>query len=236
MKLLGFILMAIGLTVGLIATTTAYLPKLDASLEGQVLNLDAGKDENDQPIATAGTVLTPDMIAQLQAAEVERVKIKSFSFSRWTLWPYFAGSVVTLVAGGLMVKSSTKRDIEASTEAAESGASPAKQIATIEESIAGLRSDLEDIFDEEAKLVTIVDRVGDILGDQVLPFFDMRNTLIGMLGLAGFAGVMDRFSALERSLNRAWSAAADGHAPEAISCLEQAAAIVPEVRQRMEQA
>ena len=44
---------------------------------------------------------------------------------------------------------------------------------------------------------------------------------------------MDAFSRLERALNRAWSAAADGALDEALRCVDDAAAHAPEVERRL---
>lgn len=237
MKLLGYLLMAISLTAGLIATTTAYMPVLDDSLEGEVLNLPAGMDAEGNPIATKETVLTPEVIAELRAAEVKRVKIKAFSLERWSFAWLFAISVIVLIGGGLIVRFVSKKEIAAAGSLAEShpAGSPTDILDTIEEQIAALRRDLDDIFDQEAKLTTIVDRVSDILGEHVAAFFELRSSLIGTYGLGGFAGIMDRFSALERMLNRTWSAAADGHLGESTRCLAEASTIVPDVRDRMSQ-
>jgi len=42
-----------------------------------------------------------------------------------------------------------------------------------------------------------------------------------------------RFAATERQINRAWSAAADEHYPEALTCLEKAHALMGETRGRL---
>lgn len=245
MKLIGYMLMTAALILGTISAMTSYVPKLGPDLVGQELNADAGVvEENGErsPLITKTTevdgeqvpvVLTPERIAELEANGVKRVHVKSFELGRWSHWPYFALSVVMMVGGAMMVRSSTKKDVAESAATDGAGASPEETIDAIEQELTALARDLEDIFDEQARLVAIVDRVGDLLGDRVLPFFDMRSALIGKLGLAGFAGVMDRFSALERSLNRSWSAAADGHDAEAMASLQRAREIVPEVRERL---
>lgn len=241
MKLVGYLLMTAALVLGTISAMTSYVPKLSPALEGLELNADAGVQEIDGervPLVAAvddngdPVTLTAEIIAELEAAGVERVAVKSFEFGRWTHWPYFLLAVVMMVGGATAVRRSAKRHVEESTSA-EGGMPPAAIVEAIEEDLASLHRELEDIFDEHARLVTIVDRVGDIQGNRVLPFFELRSTLIGTYGLAGFAGVMDRFSALERSLNRAWSAAADGHLEESTACLSRATELVGEVRDRL---
>lgn len=240
MKLIGYLLMTVALVLGTIAATTAYLPKLDDSLAGLELNGPTGAVETAagvEPIADKNDVLTPELIQQLRDNGVERVRVKEFSFGRWTHAGYFVGGVVLMIVGALTVRVATHAQMEASAKPMQAdearAASPARLLDRIDRNLAALRRDLEDMLDEEARLITIVDRVSNILGDDVMPFFDAKMVLIGSLGLAGFAGLMDRFSALERTLNRAWSAAADDHEPEAMACLDRAAQIVPEVRERL---
>jgi hypothetical protein len=234
-KLIGFLLMTVALVLGTIATTTAYVPKLDPALAGLTLNLSAGKSAEGTPILQPDTVLTTENIAELKAANVKRVRVKEFSFPRWTHWPHFVIGVALMIVGALLVKMATKRQIAEGAASTEENVklSPSRLVEQIEQDLASLRSELENLLDTNARVVTIVDRVSDILGDRVLPFYDTRPTLIGKFGLAGFAGIMDRVSALERSLNRAWSAAADEHEPEAMASLEQAASIMVDVKARL---
>ena len=60
-----------------------------------------------------------------------------------------------------------------------------------------------------------------------------RDALVADLGMAGYAELMDAFSRLERALNRAWSAAADGVPDEALRCVDEAVALAPEVENRL---
>ena len=57
---------------------------------------------------------------------------------------------------------------------------------------------------------------------------DTEHFLINRFGLGGFAEFMGLYSVLERRVNRAWSAAADGVHEEAVDCLTRA---VQEARQ-----
>jgi hypothetical protein len=247
MKLIGYVLMTAALLLGTIAATSAYTPKLDDSVIGLTLNGPAGRqlDEDGNAVVNAGgsfvplakknTELTEELIETLRANGVERVLVKEFSFTRWSYWWMFTVGVALMLVGAMMVKAATRQQIQASTSSADgdSPGSPTQIVSKIEQEITSLRRDLEDVLDASGRVVTIVDRVGALLGDLVIPFYDTRTTIIGKMGLAGFAGVMDRMAALERSLNRAWSAAADEHEPEAMASLEQAALIMAEVKDRL---
>ena len=67
----------------------------------------------------------------------------------------------------------------------------------------------------------IVDRIDNVLADDLRIFADGRESLVTEHGLAVFADVMSPFAAGERAINRAWSAAADGYIDEAADCLSR---------------
>lgn len=75
----------------------------------------------------------------------------------------------------------------------------------------------------------ILDRIGGLEWTHTRAIIDARQTLIGRLKLGGYAEFMGRFSALERQLNRAWSAAADGVLHESTVSLEAARELLPQV-------
>lgn len=70
---------------------------------------------------------------------------------------------------------------------------------------------------------TICDKVDELLQQYVLPFADARHKVVEKLGMDKGAELLVVVAYGERMLNRTWSAAADGHAPEAISSLGEAA-------------
>lgn len=65
-------------------------------------------------------------------------------------------------------------------------------------------------------------RVDQILDDHITPFVDARQTLIDRLGMAAAAEILVEVAFGERMLNRAWSAASDGHRPEALASIPDA--------------
>lgn len=68
--------------------------------------------------------------------------------------------------------------------------------------------------------------VHGIIDEQLMPelnrFVMAREALIAQFGLQSYADVMTEFAAGERSLNRAWSASADGYADEVQAALQRA--------------
>lgn len=101
-------------------------------------------------------------------------------------------------------------------------------LAAIIETIEGLRRDLPHMTTEHDGEAAIIERLGEVQATHVPNLADGRPLLISRLGLSGFAEIMDRFAAVERQFNRAWSAAADGVYDEALDSIERASAIAQE--------
>jgi len=218
MKLIGSLVVIASLVFGVLSAATAYLPKLslpDERLLGLTLNAHAG---GPPPIAKPGDSLTPELLATLRAEGVERVRVKEFALDRWSHSLWFALSVLALTHAGLTVKQAARAQYaEKGTGATrESPVSAARDaLARVREIARGLADDLPGIADEHDRCRTIVHRLDEVQRQHALTIVEAKPALIAALGMGGFAEFMDHFSAGERNLNRAWSAAADNHAPEA---------------------
>lgn len=243
MKLLGYLIMTICLCTGCIAATTAYSPPLslpDEQLIGLRLAGPAGvvkEDGERTPLVDPEDTpeLTAEVLGSLRAAGVERVQVKEFSFARWPHWWMMGLSVVGLVVGAMLVKTATRAQIRASAAAAEAGGdTPEHALATLHAELDRLEADMAGVRDNERFLLNlIVDRVGEMQRGPCATIVDSRSRLTGLLGLGGFAEFMDRFSAFERQLNRAWSAAADEVLGEAETALASARELLPEVEVKL---
>jgi hypothetical protein len=225
--------------VGVVAATTAYVwvvPRGDGgerfllgrTAEGEpvyaALGADAGRAAPGEPVAREDTPLTPDVVERLQSAGVERVRVKTFRLSRWTHLPHFAVACVGLVAGAILTRLSTARAVRLA-EQAQAGGDAVSPEAAVKELRAVARALLDDVTqlgDEEHACRAITQRLGDALRDFVPLVVEARDRLVARLGLGGYASFMDAFAAGERSVNRAWSAAADGALGEAVESLERA--------------
>jgi hypothetical protein len=145
------------------------------------------------------------------------------------LWWLFALSVAGVITGGLLVRGQTKREIAAKAASDDqSPESPIAAIAHVTQGLKSLRAELDGVRDEEARLERIVQTLGEMQQTHIASVVGGRATIIGKLGLGGFAEFMDRFSVAERQINRAWSAAADGAHDEALASLERAIVVTPE--------
>lgn len=245
MRFVAWTLIIASLVVAVVSAVTAYSPKLIwpdqrlRSSDGEPLTLGApaGKiviDGKEQPIAKSGDKLTPELLSQLRAAELRRVRVKEFSFSRWSEWWVFALGCVGMLAGAMLMRVANARQLETVEEgksAPDQGAESA--LEQLRQELNKLRRQISAATDGDGRLKLIDKRVEQMISEHVPPFLAARSLLVSRLGLAGYAHLMDSFAAGERQLNRAWSAAADGYEEEALSCLENAAVLLDEAQKRM---
>jgi len=254
MRLIGYLTMTTSLVVGAIATTTAYVPVLtgdDAWLAvgpGYAhLNAPAGAERDATgalrvddagsriALVETGTELTPGVQAQLRAAGVQRVRVKEFSLARWQYAWLFAVAVIGLVSGGLVVKRDARQEVlrQVANASARPQGSPQHAVRQIVAVAQSLQRDLPNMSSDPDRVRAIIDRIDRVQKELSLQVTDGRSVLIGRLGLSGFAEFMTAFSRLERTLNRAWSAAADGVVDEALSCVDEAVEYAPEVEKKL---
>jgi hypothetical protein len=168
---------------------------------------------------------------------VEYVKVTRFGLGRWPHAWLFALACVGLGAGAWMVRRAGKRALLDAEAAQASGRAKAADAATVFARLSGrlheLAEELGRTPDGDARLDAIVEHVGRIQRDDVPAFVADRPALVNRLGLGGYAELMDSFAAMERQLNRAWSAAADRHLAEAEACLHGASPLVVETLRRL---
>lgn len=186
--------------------------------------------ESVAPIGRTGDALTPELVALLEANGVEYVKVTRFSLARWPHAWLFALACAGLLGGAWMVRRAGRRALLDAEAAQASGRAKAADAGTVFARLSGrlhtLAEELAGTGDPESRLDAIVEHVGRIQRDDVPAFVADRPALVNRMGLAGYAELMDSFAAMERQLNRAWSAAADRHLPEAEACLHAAQPLV----------
>lgn len=245
MKLVAFLIIAVSMCIGVIGSLTAYLPPLslaDQALIGLTLNADAGNTSVDlrrpAPIATKGTAVTPELLAQLRAANVQRIKVKEFSLARWPEWWVFTLGCVGLGGAALLVRSMRRTASVAAgqgsrTAGAAAAMSPAQLLDAMRADLESLRGKLRATPSSRDRLAAIVADIGHMQQTHIAAFINARAELTARLGLGGYARLMDAFAAAERAINRAWSAAADEVETEANACLDRAAELLAEARGRV---
>ena len=236
MKILAPLLLTVSLALGTIAAMTAYQPRL-ASVEqalaaGEALELGApsGKttdpDGTAIPIANAGESLTPDLVARLRSAGVERVRVRQFSVSRWSHRWLFAVSALGLLAGAGLLRSQRRDAVNSS---ARGSWEPA--IAELKDALVKLDARLPVLRQQTGGMREVTTIIGDLQVTHIDTVIQAREQIIASAGLAGFAAFMSAFSLMERQVNRAWSAAADDSMDEVADCLKRAIVLAADVEE-----
>lgn len=244
MRFLAWVLIIVGLVLAIVSAVTAYSPKTTQADErlrtgsGEPLTLGAPAGRSaasaTQPAARTGDKLTPELLAQLRAGGQNRVRVKEFSFLRWSEWWLFALGCLAMFGGAMVMRVASANEVEPTVDGgAATGAGAESELRALRGELAELRRDVAAANDATLRLQLIVDRAERMTAEHVPPFIAARPQLAARLGLAGYAQLMDRFAAGERQLNRAWSAAADGYEEEAVRCLDNASILLEEAEQRM---
>jgi len=248
MRFIGNILIWAFIATGLIAATSFYVwpvgPDASADQSFEIGTNDDGttryaqllrqlKTADGNQIAKADQPLDPPTLEFIREAGIERVIVKhtndlGTTISNWTGKWLFLGSALGLVVGALMLRTAAKREVEAVDTGEIVRASPEKIAGQIRAAIADLRGSLPAIDSRTAKEAAIVHALGEVQAELVPAFADTRPALIGKRGMGGFATVMDKFAAMERQINRSWSAAADGALEESTEALDNAAVLADE--------
>ncbi|MEO0483943.1 MAG: hypothetical protein AAF138_10010 [Planctomycetota bacterium] len=253
MRILAYLLIAISLAVGAASATNAYLwttdlpaeafedgTRADGTTRYVELAAPAGDNGFGGPIVPASTLdarveITPEVLATLRNAGVDNVRVKNpFVFSRWRGRWTFIGAAIGLVAGAFMVRLDAKRALEAQqADATGDTMSPEKAVGAMRATLAALTAEIDAMDDESARNAAIVHRLDETQREHVPAVVEGRTRLIGAMGLGHYAEFMDQFSAFERQINRAWSAAADGVNHEAETCITRAEELLHEVESRL---
>lgn len=189
------------------------------------------------PIGRTGDRLTPDLVEMLNGADVTFVKVTEFGFARWPYSWLFVVSCIGLGFGAWIIRSARRKELAATESAGSDETAESKDAATVFARLSGrlhaLSEELANTSDQTERLDSILRHIGQIQRDDIPAFAADRPALVNRLTLAGYAELMDSFAAMERQLNRAWSAAADAHLPESEDCLRNAQPLLVETLQRL---
>ena len=176
----------------------------------------------------AGTFIDADVAARLGASGLPTVEIRvvrPFSWNDWEWKWHFLGGVV-LMLGAIFLKRSAASSLAAAAQDENGGRfGPEQSLRELCDRVSEL-----NLRKDELDAVGLHTAVGPLLEQYVQPIIEGREDLQARLGVKGFARVMSPFAAGERKLNRVWSAAVDGHAPEARASLEAAVPTLAEAR------
>lgn len=137
----------------------------------------------------------------------------------WNLipWTWYLLSIGVCVAGIVCLKMGK---VSAGQKSERTGAN----LADIKSSLARAIENTVQLSKETEELAPsqIAQRIDLVLADDLREFAEGRNSITSEFGLDVFADVMTQFASGERSINRAWSAAADGYLDESKTCIDRA--------------
>lgn len=148
-------------------------------------------------------------------AVIGAAKLPSEGASFPNTWPWAIVGAAIAAVGIWRWRSALRRGVSLAVD--EKGEPKVHPLQLIEQLQKPLRELAHKANTLNAKqLESEIDR---LLENYVSPVSEQRSMLIAEMGVAKAADVLIKFSATERSLNRAWSAAGDGHLDEAVSTL-----------------
>ena len=148
----------------------------------------------------------------------------------------FTGGLVAAAAGLGLWWSEVLKERAVAREAAtertggdEVTMNPEELLERLLEQLTQVDADLESL-DE----VGLMERISNVIDDFVNPLAEARHQVVNRFGLADGSEVLNATAFGERLLNRVWSAAADGHLPEAGTSFREAITAFRQARDTMQ--
>ena len=146
-------------------------------------------------------------------------------------WVWYGVSVVFCVVGIVVLKTAVNPEQQVEQSSNLSLADLSGRLTQLTGNLEGLLESLDDLPPSQ-----ITARIDEQLADDFREFADGRNLITTEYGLDVFADVMTQFASGERSVNRAWSAAADGYVDEAEACLKRGKDLLQEAHRLLNDA
>jgi hypothetical protein len=146
-------------------------------------------------------------------------------------WPAYAVAMCVATAGVVVLRATKTAVGVASAE--EAGA-----IDELEAILNGIQSTVEqwNVQSEQIDVYNFHGMIDESLAEDLGRFADLREAMIPEFGLDHYARIMTEFALAERTLNRVWSASADGYVDEVRTCLDRAVAHLSAARKRLKEA
>ena len=214
---------------------TVDLPDPDAKPPVSIAHFIGGElaeeytfEEDD--VIKEGSFLDEPRVERIVAAGVPSVAVaiqKEFSFASWEQRWLFLLSMAAMV-GGIALKRSGGAGAALGDEGAVAPGSPGALGAELDGLLAGVKALAEEA--EGLEVDVLHARIDALLTGPVQRLGDGRTAVQASLGAAGFVAVMGPLASAERYLNRGWSAAVDGNAEEAVTCVRDAVRPLGEAR------
>jgi succinate dehydrogenase/fumarate reductase flavoprotein subunit len=132
-------------------------------------------------------------------------------------WLYFLPLAGLAVAGVVVVRATTRAQMEHAETVASNIEDIDRSLTAIVEKVTQLNREKGEIETYEVR-----HKIDEMLMDDLDTFVRARETIGVRYGLHAYADVMSHFAAGDRYLNRIWSASADGYVDEVNAFLDRA--------------
>ena len=143
-------------------------------------------------------------------------------------WGWYIVSVIICIVGIVLLRLAKQSATESTVESTANLAEIKDSLAKLIEHAGQMLGRMDELAPSE--MTTFID---DVLAPDFQTFADGRNAITSEKGLQKFADVMTHFSAGERAIHRAWSAAADGYVDEATTCVDRAVTMLKDAQQEL---
>ena len=143
-------------------------------------------------------------------------------------WPAY-GAALLVAGAGVVLLRTTRR---ASAVAAGEEAGAVEELAAILDRLHATVQQWYGAFDT-TNVYRFHEMIDGSLAEDLARFADLREALIAHFDLDHYARVMTEFALAERTVNRIWSASADGYVDEVRTCLQRALGHLANARQRL---
>lgn len=146
-------------------------------------------------------------------------------------WTAYAGTFAIGAMGVVILRATAKRS-------AEDQAAATVGLAALADSLNNIRDWLREQIRNRNSIgvYDIHRRIDEEPVHDLRAFADGREAIIDACGLEVYAAVMSEFATAERTINRAWSASADGYVDEVWLCLERAESLMADAAATLEKA
>lgn len=134
-------------------------------------------------------------------------------------WPAYAVALSVAVAGVVLLRS-TKRTARLGSER------HAADVDQLDAALDRLHKQLRlwQLGKDKPGVYDVHGQIDELLSPDLALFAELRESLIDSFGLQEYAGIMTHFALAERTINRMWSASADGYVDEVNASLDRAVA------------
>ena len=143
-------------------------------------------------------------------------------------WGWYLASVSICVVGIVLLRLGRTSTVESTEESTASLSEIRGSLLNLLKNTQQMSGQMDELAPSEMTVF-----IDDVLSPDCYIFAEGRNAITTEMGLQKFADVMTHFSAAERAVNRAWSAAADGYVDEAKKCVERAVSMFEDAYQEL---